>query len=401
MTAGNNLSNRIRSVKPSASLSIAARINELLKQGKKVINLAIGEPDFDTPEHIKAAAIKAIQDGATKYTSVEGTKELRQAICDKFQKENSLHFVIDEILVSCGAKQSFYNLCQAVLNPGDEVVIPAPYWISYPEIVKLADGVPVFLKTNLADKFKITPQQLESAITPKTKIFIINSPSNPSGMIYTKEELEELGNILVRHPQVLIASDDIYEHIRWNGGPFVNILNCCPELRERIIIINGVSKTYAMTGWRIGYCAANKKIIEGMKKIQSQSISCPASISQAAALAALQSEQNCVEKMASSYKQRHDFMVKNLAQIKGLKFIPSDGTFYLFVDVSDAMKKLKCDTDVKFVEMFLGNTGISLLPGSIFGIDDHIRISFAASMDKLKAAVTKWGLTPYIDNESF
>lgn len=383
------ISHRAQSVKPSASLALASRVNELKKRGEPLINLSVGEPDFDTPEHIKAAAIKAIQDGFTKYTAVEGIISLREAIVTKLWRDNSLKYSPDQILVSCGAKHSFYNLCQAVLNEGDEVIIPAPYWVSYPEIVKLAGGIPIILSTDLTANFKITADELAQVITPKTKLLVLNSPSNPSGMVYTKNELMSLATILLNHPQILIASDDIYENIIWNHTPFANIVNCASDLKDRTIVINGVSKTYAMTGWRIGYAAGNTSIIAAMKKIQSQSISHPTSVAQVAACAALSENQDCVKDMLAAYKQRHDFLFSHLKKIDGFKCFPSDGTFYSFVDISGAMNKLALDSDVKFTELLLEKTKIAVLPGSAFGSNNHIRISFATSMKNLERAVEK------------
>lgn len=286
------ISNRAQSVKPSATVTINTKATELKAQGVDVINLSVGEPDFDTPQSIKDAAIKAINAGHTKYTAVDGIPALKDAIIQKFQNENHLTYTRDQILVSCGAKQSFYNLMQAVINPGDEVIIPAPYWVSYPAMVALADGVSVIVSAGVESRFKITPDQLEKAITPKTRILILNSPSNPTGMAYTLEELRALAEILLKHPQVLIASDDMYEHILWGITPYVNILNACPELADRTIVCNGVSKSYAMTGWRIGYAAGPVSIIKAMTKIQSHSTSNPTSISQYAAIAGLQGEKN-------------------------------------------------------------------------------------------------------------
>ena len=280
------LAHRLQQVKPSPTLSVAAKAAELRAQGLDIIGLGTGEPDFDTPQHIKDAAIAAINAGFTKYTAVEGIPELRKAIIEKFARDNSLTYELNQILVSCGGKQSIYNLCQALLNKGDEVIIPAPYWVSYPDIVLLAEAIPVIIPSTAATRFKITAEQLEQAITPKTKLFFINSPSNPSGVAYTAAELLALGEVLKRHPHVLIAIDDMYEHILW-AHPFVNILNVCPELYARTIVLNGVSKAYAMTGWRIGYAAGPAALISAMKTIQSQSTSNPCSIGQKAAVAAL------------------------------------------------------------------------------------------------------------------
>ena len=304
-----NLSDRVQRIKPSPTLAITSKAAELRAQGKDIIGLGAGEPDFDTPDHIKQAAIEAINAGKTKYTPVDGTPGLKKAVIDKFKRENGLDYEAGQILVSSGGKQSFFNMALALLNDGDEAIIPAPYWVSYPDMVKVAGGVPVILETDLDSRFKITPQQLEQAITPKTRLFVINSPSNPSGMAYSKEELAALGEVLKKHPDIVIATDDMYEHILWTGQPFVNIVNACPELYDRTVVMNGVSKAYSMTGWRIGYAGGPQKLIAAMKKVQSQSTSNPASISQAAAEAALSGDQQCVKDMVKAFKERHDYVV--------------------------------------------------------------------------------------------
>ena len=289
-------------VKPSPTLAVTAKAAELRAAGHDIIGLGAGEPDFDTPEHIKAAAIQALAEGKTKYTAVDGTVELKQAVIDKFQRDNGLSYDHDQILVSCGGKQSFFNLALALLDKGDEVIIPAPYWVSYPDMVTIAEGVPVIVAATLEDRFKITPQQLEAAITEKTKLVVLNSPSNPSGTAYSRQELEALADVLKMHPNVMIATDDMYEHILWSDEPFCNILMACPELYDRTIVLNGVSKAYAMTGWRIGYAGGPQWLIKNMKKIQSQSTSNPCSIAQAAAAEALNGSQDCVKEMLGVFK---------------------------------------------------------------------------------------------------
>ncbi len=311
------LSARVQAVKPSATLAITARAKALRAAGKDVVGLGAGEPDFDTPDHIKEAAIKAIKDGFTKYTPVEGTLELRRAIIDKFKRENGFDYQPEEILVSCGGKQSFYNLAQAILDPGDEVIIPAPYWVSYPDMSILAGGVPVIVDAGADQSFKITPAQLEAALTERTALVVINSPSNPTGMSYSRAELEGLGEVLRRHPKAVIATDDMYEHIRWSSEPFVNILNACPDLAPRTLVLNGVSKAYSMTGWRIGYAGGPADIIKAMKKIQGQSTSNPTSISQVAAQAALEGPQDCIATMGAAFKERHDYVVDRLNGMAG------------------------------------------------------------------------------------
>ncbi len=382
------LADRVQRIKPSATIMVSARAEELQAAGKPIINLSIGEPDFDTPDHIKAAAMIAIEQGHTKYTAVDGIKPLKQAIATKFAQENHLAYDLKQILVSCGAKHSLYNLFAAVLNPGDEVIIPAPYWVSYPDMVKLADGNPVIVKTDMAQQFKMSAAELKAAITAKTRIIILNSPSNPTGMIYTKAELAALADVILQYPQLMVASDDIYEHNIWNHQPFTNIVNVCPALYDRCIVINGVSKTYAMTGWRIGYAAGPAKIIAAMKKVQSQSTSNPSSISQYAALAALQGDQSCIQTMTQAYKERHDYVVGELQQMPGIKCLPCDGAFYTFPSVEGLLnKKTGMTTDLEFAEFLLTEAEIAVIPGAAFGAPGFIRISYATRMENLVAAM--------------
>ena len=383
-----NLSDRVQRIKPSPTLAITSKAAELKASGKDIIGLGAGEPDFDTPDHIKQAAIEAINAGKTKYTPVDGTPGLKKAIIAKFKNQNGLDYEANQILVSCGGKQSFFNMALAYLNEGDEAIIPAPYWVSYPDMVKVAGGVPVILETTLDTRFKITPEQLEQAITPKTRLFVINSPSNPSGMAYSKEELAALGEVLKQHPDILIASDDMYEHILWTGQPFVNIVNACPELYERTLVMNGVSKAYAMTGWRIGYVGGPQKLVAAMKKVQSQSTSNPASISQAAAEAALAGDQQCVQTMVKAFKERHDFVVDALNKLPGVTCAPGDGTFYAFPDFSGAIAKLDgVDSCTDLAAQLLDTAGVALVPGSAFGAPGCLRLSFAVSLDTLKDAI--------------
>lgn len=378
------LSQRIQCIKPSPTLSIANRAEELQANGIDIINLSVGEPDFDTPLHIKEAAIKAIQEGHTKYTAVDGIKSLKQAIINKFSRENHLRYELNQILVSCGAKHSLFNLFMALLNPGDEVIIPAPYWVSYPDIVMLADGKPINVPTQFEEQFKLTPLQLEKAITPKTRAFILNSPANPTGIAYTRAELKGLSQVLLKYPQVLIVTDDIYEHNLWNELPFQNILNVCEELYDRCVIINGVSKAYAMTGWRIGYAAGPAAIIAAMRKIQSQSTSCPTSISQYAAETALNGDQSCIVTMTSAYKLRHDYVFATLKSIPGINCLPADGTFYSFPSIKAIIKQHpRLNDDLDFAEYLLTEAKLAIIPGSAFGLPNHIRISYATNMDNL------------------
>ena len=385
-----HLSNRVKAVKPSPTLAVTNRAAEMRAAGKDVVGLGAGEPDFDTPDHIKAAAIKAINDGFTKYTAVDGTPGLKKAIIDKFKRDNGFDYAPDQILVSCGGKQSFYNLAQAVLDPGDEVIIPAPYWVSYPDMSILAGGVPVLVSAGAGQHFKISAQQLAAAITDKTKLFVINSPSNPTGMAYSAEELAALGEVLREHPRVLIATDDMYEHILWPGNQFVNILNVCPDLKERTLVLNGVSKAYSMTGWRIGYAGGPVDIIKAMKKIQSQSTSNPTSISQVAAQAALEGPQDCIGEMLSAFKQRHDYVVERLNGMDGIECLPSDGTFYCFPNVEGALKRLSgVKNDLEFAEYLITEGGVALVPGTAFGMSGHVRISIATSMQNLEKALDR------------
>lgn len=381
---------RLSRVKPSPTLAVTALANQLRAEGRDVIGLAAGEPDFDTPEHIKQAAIKAIQDGFTKYTAVDGTPSLKQAIINKFSHDNGLEYMPEQILVSCGGKQSFYNLAQALLNPGDEVIIPAPYWVSYPDIVMLADGEPVIVHAEQSQDFKITPEQLEAAITKKTRLFVINSPSNPSGKAYSHDELHELGEVLLKHPQIIIATDDMYEHILWTGKPFQNILNAVPELYDRTMVLNGVSKAYSMTGWRIGYAGGPADLIKAMKKVQSQSTSNPTSISQVAAQAALQGDQSSLKHMCNAFKERHDYIVRSLNTINGVDCVASDGTFYCFPDFSDAIAELDdVNDDIELAEKILTDAEVALVPGSAFGTPGHLRLSFATDIHSIEKALAR------------
>jgi aspartate aminotransferase len=385
-----NLSDRVQRIKPSPTLAITSKAAELRAQGKDIIGLGAGEPDFDTPDHIKQAAIEAINAGKTKYTPVDGTPGLKKAVIDKFKRENGLDYEAGQILVSSGGKQSFFNMALALLNDGDDAIIPAPYWVSYPDMVKVAGGVPVILETDLDSRFKITPQQLEQAITPKTRLFVINSPSNPSGMAYSKEELAALGEVLKKHPDIVIATDDMYEHILWTGQPFVNIVNACPELYDRTVVMNGVSKAYSMTGWRIGYAGGPQKLIAAMKKVQSQSTSNPASISQAAAEAALSGDQQCVKDMVKAFKERHDYVVDALNKLPGVTCAPGDGTFYAFPDFSGAIADMDgVESCTDLAAQLLETAEVALVPGSAFGAPGCLRLSFAVGMDTLVEAISR------------
>jgi len=384
------LSARVQAVKPSATLAVDARAKALKAAGKDVIGLGAGEPDFDTPEHIKAAAIEAIQQGFTKYTAVGGTPSLKAAVVAKFKRENGLDYSPEEILVSCGGKQSFFNLAQAVVDPGDEVVIPAPFWVSYPDMVLLAGGAPVLVHAGADQHFKISPAQLKASLNEKTKLVVINSPSNPTGMAYTVDELKALGAVLRDFPRALIATDDMYEHIRWESGPFINILNACPDLAPRTLVLNGVSKAYSMTGWRIGYAAGPLEVIKAMTKVQSQSTSNPTSISQVAAEAALNGPQECIGVMLNAFKERHDFVVEGLNRIPGIECLPTDGTFYVFPRVQGVIDRLAgVGNDLELAEYLLERGGVALVPGSAFGLGGHVRISIATSPANLEQALAR------------
>ena len=385
------LSDRVGKVKPSATLAVTAKANELKAQGIQIVPMGSGEPDFDTPVNIQQAGIDAIKNGQTRYTAVDGTPDLKNAIIDKFKRENNLDYSDTEVMVSSGGKQVFYNLCQAVLDKGDEVIIPAPYWVSYPDMVILADATPVVVETGLEQDFKITPKQLESSITNNTKLFVMNSPSNPTGAVYTKDELLALAAVLQKHPHVLIITDDIYEHIRWGDDAFINIVMADTSLKDRTIILNGVSKGYAMTGWRIGYGAGPEIIIKAMKKIQGQSTSNPCSIAQAAALEALNGDQSFIGTMVSAFEERHEYIVNALNAIDGIECPRSQGAFYSFPRVEGLIKRLGLKDDVELSTYCLEELNIALVPGSAFGAPGYVRFSFATSMENIKQAVTRLG----------
>ena len=383
------VSRRVQRVKPSPTLAVTARAARLRAEGKDVIGLGAGEPDFDTPAHIAQAGIDAIKSGFTRYTNVEGIDELKDAIIAKFKRDNGLTYERPQILVSSGAKQTIYNLCMAVLDPGDEAVIPAPYWVSYPDMVLLADGLPVMPLAGFAQGYKITPRQLEAAITPKTRLVLLNSPCNPTGAAYTRAELKALGEVLLEHPRIVIGTDDMYEKIYWEPEPFCSLVTAVPELYHRTVTINGVSKAYAMTGWRLGYCGGPREIIAAMSTIQGQSTSNASSISQKAAIVALNSDQTCVAKMTEAFKQRRDYVVRALNSLPGVSCLPGSGTFYAFADVSRAISALGCRDDAEFAELLLNEAGVAVVPGSGFGAPGHMRLSFACSMPTLEQALNR------------
>ena len=389
------LSKRVQAIKPSPTLAVTARAAKLKAEGRDVIGLGAGEPDFDTPQHIKDAAVEAIGKGFTKYTAVGGTPSLKQAIVAKLKRDNGLDYTAKQVLVSCGGKQSFFNLTLALINAGDEVIIPAPYWVSYPDIVLIAEGRPVIVQTGIEKSFKMSAAQLAAAITSRTKMVVINSPSNPTGAVYSLKELQALGALLRKHPEILIATDDMYEHIALRDEKFVNILNACPDLYARTMVLNGVSKAYAMTGWRIGYAAGPEHIITAMENVQSQSTSNPTSISQVAAEAALNGDQGCIKPMLEAFRERHLFVVDALNEIPGVNCIQSEGAFYAFPDVRPVIANLhqrgliKDATDVALSEYLLERVGVAVVPGSAFGSEGYVRLSFATSMDKLRQAIAR------------
>jgi aspartate aminotransferase len=393
------LSTSLSRIKESPTIAITQKARLLKESGKEVIALASGEPDFDTPNNIKEAAIKAIKEGQTKYTAVDGTPELKKAIVNKFKRENNLSFDVDNITVGTGGKQVIYNCILATINSGDEVIIPAPYWVSYPDMVLLAGGTPKFVECDERSNFKISADQLDKLITNKTKWFILNSPGNPTGMCYSRSELTELVKVLKKHKHVNILTDDIYEHILYqdkgeNDSRFVNILEIDDSLKDRTLVVNGVSKAYAMTGWRIGYAAGPKELIKAIQKIQSQSTTNPSSVSQAAAVEALNGDQSFINPRALEFKKRRDFVVNALNNIKGLTCVNPEGAFYVFPNCKKLMNKktssgkiIKNDTD--FATYLLEETGVAIVQGSAFGLEGYFRISYATSMQVLEKAVIK------------
>ena len=389
------LSQRVQTIKESPTLAVTARAAKLKAEGRDIIGLGAGEPDFDTPQHIKDAAKQAIDRGFTKYTPVTGIPGLKKAIVAKFKNENGFDYSEKEVIVGVGGKQCIFNLALAVLNPGDEVVIPAPYWVSYADIALVAEAKPVIVECGIEQVFKLTAQQLEAAITPKTKLFMINSPSNPTGSVYTLAELQALGEVLKRHPHVLVATDDMYEHVNLSGEKFYNILNAAPELKSRCIVLNGVSKAYSMTGWRIGYAAGPEHIIKAMGILQSQSTSNPTSISQVAAQAALEGPQKCITPMLQAFRERHAYVVDRFNRMPGLQCLKAGGAFYAFPDARQAIValhkagKLPAATDMALSEYLLENVGVAVVPGSAFGAEGYFRISFATSMDNLRNALDR------------
>ena len=389
------LSSAVQRIKESPTLAVTAKASLLKSQGIDIIGLAAGEPDFDTPEFIKQGAIQAINDGKTKYTPVGGIPSLKSAIVNKFKNDNGLDYKAEEIVVGVGGKQCIFNLCLSVLDTGDEVVIPAPYWVSYEDIAVLTGAEAKIISTTIEDNFKITAEQLDTALTEKTKLVFLNSPSNPTGSVYTKEELVQLATVLHKYPNVIIASDDIYEHINLNDQVFNNIVMVDPSLKDRSVILNGVSKAYSMTGWRIGYAAGPTKIIKAMTKLQSQSTSNPSSISQAAAETALRGNNECIAEMVKEFKLRHTYVVENINSINGLSCIPAEGAFYAFPYAQDAIDRLfkanviSKNNDIGLCEYLLDKANVAVVPGSAFGAEGYFRLSFATSMENLVEAISR------------
>ena len=385
----NPISERVRKVKPSATIAISSKAMEMRSAGVDVISMSAGEPDFDTPEYIKDAAKQAMDSGMTKYTQVDGLPDLKQAIINKFSQDNQLIYQTENILVSTGAKQTLYNLFQAILGPGDEVIIISPYWVSYPDMVLLADAKPVIVETFQENDFALDIGAFADAINDKTKLVIINSPSNPTGITYDGADYESIGAILENHPDVYVATDDMYEYIYWGNEPFVTFAQACPSLFDRTITINGVSKSYAMTGWRIGYCGGPADVIGGMKKVQSQSTSNASSISQAATIAALNGSKDEIYSMVEQYKLRHDYLCTALNDIDGFKTTPGTGAFYLFPDVKNVIEKKGFSDDVELSQYLIEKANVAVVPGSAFGSQGYIRLSYATSLELIKEAVNR------------
>ena len=383
------VSDRMARVRPSPTGVVLALATRLKAEGRDVISLATGEPDFDTPDAIKDAAIAAIRQGATKYTPIDGTAELKAAIARKFARDNGLEYTPEQIIVSVGAKQALFNLCLALLGPGDEAIVPAPYWVSYPDMVRLAGAEPVILEAGIEADFKIEPGQLALAMSGRTRLLILNSPSNPTGASYSRAELQALGKVLENYPDVVIASDEIYESIHWADEPFISFAAACPALASRTVTVNGVSKAYAMTGWRIGYAGGPTELIRAMRTIQSQSTSNACSISQKAALAALDGDQAVVAEMAAAYRERHDYLVPALNDIPGVECRPGEGTFYAFPRVTGAIQALGLSDDTQLAEHLLNTADLALVPGGAFGAPGYLRFSFACSMETLEEAVKR------------
>jgi aspartate aminotransferase len=384
------ISHKVDQIRPSATIAVSMKAMELKSQGRDIVSLSAGEPDFDTPRHVREAAVAAIEAGQTRYTQVDGTPELKAAIIAKFRRDNALEFEPGQIIVGNGAKQCLYNLMVTVLNPGDEAIVPAPYWVSYPDMVKLADGEPAILAALPENDYKITARELENCLNESTRLLILNSPSNPTGKVYSEAEYRAIGDVLAEHPKVLVACDDIYESIYWGKREFCTFLNACPEMADRSVVVNGVSKGYAMTGWRIGYLAGPAELVAAMRKVQSQSTSCAGSVSQAAAVAALNGPQDCVEEMRRSFKRRYEYIREALDALPGVECPACDGAFYAFPSFQayiDGREDLR--DDVELATWLLEEAGVATVPGTAFGAPGHLRLSYAASMEYLEEAIKR------------
>ena len=384
-----SVSPRMARVKPSPTGAVLALVTELRAQGRNIISLGAGEPDFDTPKHIRDAAVAAIAAGQTRYTPIDGTPALKLAIQAKFRRENGLDYESAQIIVTSGGKQALFNLCMALLAPGDEAIIPTPCWVSYPDMVRLAEGEPVMIETGIEQHFKVTPAELEARLTDRTRLVVLNSPGNPTGASYTRAELEALGSVLDGYPDVVVVSDDIYEHIYWADEPFVSFATACPELFDRTVTVNGVSKAYAMTGWRIGYAGGPAELISAMKTVQSQSTSNPCSVSQAAAQAALDGDQGPVREMCAAYRRRHDYIVAALNAIPGVQCRPGEGAFYAFPRVQDAVERLGLADDTALAKKLIAEADVACVPGAAFEAPGYLRMSFACSQETLEEAVNR------------
>lgn len=382
------IANRLKHIQPSATFTIIAKVKELKAAGKNIISLSAGEPDFSPPDEVKLAAITAIKNNKNKYTAVDGIVELKEEIKKVTKNDLNLNYDLNEIIVSTGAKQSIYNAIHALINEGDEVIIPSPYWVSYPDMVLLAGGKPVIMPTTINDSFLFSVEKLEELITPNTKLLILNSPSNPSGQKLSKSFLQSVAALLKKHPHVNIITDDIYQYISWNDELY-NIVSLNNELKDRTIIINGVSKSYAMTGWRIGYALGPKNIIAAMKKIQSQCTSSPNTIAQYAAIAALCTPYEEIKSIAKTFELRHEICFSKLDSIPNIQVIPSSGTFYIFPNITNILDNMNLKSDVEFCSNFLDEQGVSLVPGTAFGNPGYVRVSFANSETKIQEALSK------------
>ena len=383
------LSERVQRVKPSATIAVSSLAREMRAAGRDVLSLSAGEPDFNTPEHVRAAAVEAMESGDTRYTAADGTPALKQAISRKFARENGLDYEPARITVGAGAKQVLYNICAAVLNPGDEAIVLAPYWVSYPDIVKLCDGTPVVVSAGLEAGYKVTPDQVEAAITERTRLIFFNTPNNPTGVSFSRSELEALGEVLSPHERILAVSDDIYEHIYWGDEPWLTPAQVWTDMRDRIITVNGVSKAYAMTGWRIGYAGAHVELVNAMRKLCSQSTSNPCSISQAAAAAALEGDQSILATMRDAFHERYEYMYGAVNALPGMRCAPAQGAFYVFADAREAIRAKGLDNDTEMAELILSEAEVALVPGAAFGAEGHLRFSFACGIDDLEEAVRR------------